>query len=124
MKPLLLALLFTAELAAGDPARDARWQPDLTYLATVLPQRHPDFYSLVAPGQFDAAVSSLSNSIPALSDAEVMVGMAKIVALANDGHTNLYLTQANSSFHLLPLRVQWFSDGLFVTAASGPYSEA
>jgi hypothetical protein len=124
MKTLLLALLFTAELAAGDPARDARWQQDLTYLAAQLPQRHPDFYTLVPRAQFDNAVSSLSSSIPALSDSEVMVGMAEIVAMLNDGHTNLYLTQVNSSFHLLPLRLQWFSDGLFVTGAAAAYSKA
>jgi len=124
MKPVFLALLFTAELVAGDPARDARWQQDLSYLAAQLPKVHPNFYSLVPQAQFNQAVSSLNDAIPNLTDAAVMTGMAAIVALAHDGHTSLSLTQVNSSFHLLPVRVQWFNDGLFVTSASAAYARA
>jgi uncharacterized protein (TIGR03437 family) len=124
MKPLLLALLFTAELAMGDAARDARWQQDLQYLATQLPQSQPDFYSLVPASQFNQAVSDLSNAIPNISDAVVEVGLANLVAMPGVAHTALYLTQVNSSFHLLPLSMAWFDDGLFVTAAAPPYTQA
>lgn len=124
MKSLLLALLFTAELAMGDAARDARWQQDLQYLASQLPQSQPNFYSLVPAAQFNQAVSDLSSAILNLSDAAVEAGLARIVAMAGVAHTALYLTQANSSFHLLPLSMTWFDDGLFVIAAAPPYTQA
>lgn len=41
---------------------------------------------------FEAAVQDLDRAIPSLTDAQVMVGLARIVALAGDGHTNLWLT--------------------------------
>jgi uncharacterized protein (TIGR03437 family) len=124
VKALLLALALVANLQAGDPARDARWQQDLSYLAAQLPLRHPDFYSLVPQSQFHQAVADLNQAIPTLNDTAVMLGLAKIVAMANDGHTRLFLMQANVLFHLLPLNVQWFADGLFVTGAGAGYERA
>ncbi len=124
MKALFLALALATSLRAGDPARDTRWQQDLSYLAAQLPARHPDFYQIVDRNQFQQAVSDLNAAIPNLSDAGVMLGFAKLVAMLDDGHTSLSLTQANAQFHLLPLTLQWFSDGLFVTAAGPDYGRA
>ena len=124
MRLLSIAFLFTLQLAAGDAARDARWQQDVNYLAAQLPVKHPDFYLLVPQAQFSQAVGSLTSAIPNLNDTEVMVGLAAIVAMANDGHTNLFLTQRNSAFHQLPLRFQWFHDGLFVTGADDAHARA
>src|SRR5215510_10448427 len=107
MRPVILALVWAAGLSAGDPARDAWWQQDVAYLGAQLPARHPDFYTLVPQAQFRAAVDGLYGAVPNMSDTEVMVGLARIVAMANDGHTGLYLTQRNSVFHQLPLRFQW-----------------
>jgi len=124
MRAVILAVLFAAGLTAGDPARDARWQQDVAYLGAQLPVRHPDFYSIVPQAQFRAAVDGLYGAVPNMSDPEVMAGLARIVAMANDGHTGLYLTQRNSVFHQLPLRFQWFQDGLFVTGAGDGYTQA
>ena len=124
MKALLLALALVMSLRAGDPARDNRWQQDLSYLAAQLPARHPDFYQIVNRVQFQQAVSDLNAAIPNLSDAGVMLGLAKLTAMLNDGHTSLPLTQANAQFHLLPLTLQWFNDGLYVTGAGPAYTRA
>src|SRR5262249_25056739 len=53
-----------------------------------------------------------------------MTGMARVVALPGDGHTNLFLTQRGSTFRLLPLSLRWFEDGLFVIAAGNNYLRA
>jgi uncharacterized protein (TIGR03437 family) len=124
MKALLLALALALSLRAGDPARDARWQQDLSYLAAQLPLRHPDFYTLVPRDRFDQAVAELNQAIPSLNDTAVMAGLAKVVALAHDGHTSFYLPQTSTPFRYLPLQVQWFADGLFVTTAGADYDRA
>jgi hypothetical protein len=73
-------------------ARDNRWRQDLGYLATELPQRHVNLFFQMPRTTFEAAVQDLDRAIPSLTDAQVMVGLARIVALAGDGHTNLWLT--------------------------------
>jgi len=123
MRTLLLALCLS-HLAAADAARDARWQADLDTLATQLPQLHPNLFFKVSRADFNQAVADLRAAIPQLSDAAVMVGLARITALPGDAHTNLFLTQRNSAFRLLPLQLKWFADGLFVTAAGQSYPQA
>jgi hypothetical protein len=124
MKLLLLTLLSFCGPAIADGARDAAWRQDLDYLATQLPQLHPNLFFHTPRAVFDQAVGDLRNAIPSLPDPDVMVGMAAIVALAGDGHTNLWLTQRPAAFRMLPLRVKWFTDGLFVTAAAPDYTQA
>jgi hypothetical protein len=124
MRVLLLLLACLPQLTAADPARDARWQQDLDTIATQLPVLHPNLFFQTPRSVFNQAVSDLRNAIPQLSDPEVLVGMARIVALPGDGHTNLYLTQAGASFHVLPLNLRWFEDGFFITAAGTDYPRA
>ena len=124
MKAVVTLAMALSSLALGDAARDSRWTQDLNYLAAQLQQRHPNLFFKTSQADFDAAVASLQSSIPNLSDDEVMVGLAGIAALPGDGHTNLYLTQINARFRLLPLQMQWFQDGLFVTGAGSDYTKA
>jgi hypothetical protein len=124
MKLLYLILLAGGASALADDVRDAAWRQDLDTLAVQLPQRHPNLFFRTTPQVFDRAVAGLRDAIPSLPDTDIMVGMAGIVALAGDGHTNLFLTQRPAAFRMLPLRVKWFADGLFVTAAAAPYIRA
>ena len=122
MRTFLLLLVGLSRLLAADAARDARWRQDLDTLTTQLPALHPDLFFQTPRSVFEGAVSDLRNAIPDLSDAEVMVGLARITALPGDGHTNLWLTPR--AFRLLPLQLRWFADGLFVTAAGQSYTRA
>lgn len=118
------ALLFLAQIAAAQAVRDLSWQQDLDTLSTQLPKLHPNLFFHVSPADWYQAASDLRAGIPQLSDAEVMAGMARIVALVGDGHTNLFLTQRNSTFRLLPLQMRWFEDGLFIISAGQAYARA
>jgi len=120
----LIAALFAAAPLAAQTSRDDRWRQDLTYLATELPRRHVNLFFQLARPTFDAAVQDLDRAIPSLTDAQVMVGLARIVALAGDGHTNLWLTNTATGFRRFPLTLYWFQDGLFVTRASDTYARA
>lgn len=113
-------LLLATALAAQD--RDARWRQDLQYLATELPARHINLYANMKQADFTAAVTSLNQAIPTLTDAEVMVGMAKIAAMTGDAHTSLFLLQTATGFRSFPLGMVWMEDGLFVTRASSSVS--
>jgi hypothetical protein len=67
---------------------------------------------------FTQAVAQLNDSIPVKSDAEVMVELARITAMAGDGHTSLWLTQNRTVFRSYPFALYWFDDGLYVTQAA------
>ncbi|HEV8145406.1 MAG TPA: hypothetical protein VGP79_03455 [Bryobacteraceae bacterium] len=89
-----------------------------------LPARHINFFANVSRAEFNAAVSALDAAIPTLTDYEVVTGMARMVALARDAHTNINLPQAAVPTRRVPLRLTWFQDGLFVTAASAEFAKA
>ena len=115
------AILFLAHAAI---AADAGWIQDLDTLTTQLPRLHPNLFFHVSQDVFNQAAADLRSAIPGMTDVEAMAGLARLTALVGDGHTNLFLTQRNSAFRLLPLQVRWFEDGLFVVAAGKAYARA
>jgi hypothetical protein len=123
MRLLYIALCITS-LAAAQPSRDAAWRQDLDQLAAQLPRLHPNLFYYSPRAMFDREVAALREAIPSLPDADVMIRMAAIVALAHDAHTTLSLSQRPAWFRMLPLTFQWFEDGLFVTGTSLEYARA
>jgi hypothetical protein len=106
---------------AADPAR---WRPDLQALASELPQRHANWWAAANRQQFEAAVAELDRVIPDLTDSDVPVRLAQIVALGNDSHTSILLPQTAAPFRLVGLRFYWFPEGLYVIAAAPELKEA
>src|SRR5579872_1901791 len=105
-------------------SRDDRWRQDLQYLASNLQTTHPNLFFQVKQQDFNQAVAQLDASIPSKADHEIMVEMARIVALAGDGHTSLWLTQNPAGFRTYPLKLYWFDDGLYVTQAASNLASA
>ena len=58
------------------------------------------------------------------SDDELIVELARIVALSGNAHTRLYLLRNRSALRRLPIRVWWFGDGLYVVRAKASAREA
>jgi hypothetical protein len=101
------------------PALSAQqWRADLAFLARTLPQRHPKPFTRVTHEQWQAAVGRLDARIPALAPDEIAVGIASLVALLGDAHTIAYASDMPPGFHVLPIRLFWFADGLHVVAAA------
>lgn len=111
----LLFLFFLPSLWS-QPSRDERWLTDLNVLLTTLQSRHPNLYTKVSREFWDQAAASLRERIPALSDTEVAMEMARITAFAGDGHTSINL-RSIPLFTSLPLRLQWFEEGWVATGA-------
>lgn len=93
-------------------SRDGRWRQDLDYLAGELPRLHGNLFWTMKRDEFAAAIASLEAAIPHLDDDEMAAGIARIVAMANDAHTHVWLGKRR-----LPLVLYWFEDGIFVVAA-------
>src|SRR5690349_3982092 len=122
---LLAALLAGAPaLAQRPPLTAEQWRADLRVLATESARRHKNAFHTVSRAAFDSAVADLDARIPKLQRHEIIVGMMKIIAMIDDGHTNLYPTRDSViGFHALPVALYLFSDGLHVRAARTPLAQ-
>lgn len=95
-----------------------QWREDLRILMEELPRRHRNLYHTTSAATFDSAAQALSARSPSLARHEIILGMARIVALAGDGHTNIYPTRDPAiGFRTLPVALYLFRDGLYVRAA-------
>ena len=84
--------------------------------------QHPNFFTLVTRDQLQQEMTNLLDSVPQKSDAEVVLGMQRLLALGGDGHTNLSPFQGGSPVRRFAFRLYWFSDGIFVTDAAAAYA--
>ena len=107
----LVALVDTSKMT-----RDEGWRYDLKFLARELKRIHYDPFKKVSKEEFEAYVSKLHADIPKLTDAQITVGLMKLLQMMGDGHTTMRQIQATPS--QLPLQFYLFKEGLFITAAT------
>jgi tetratricopeptide (TPR) repeat protein len=107
-----------------EPAQIAAWREDLAYMAREMARRHRNLYHTVSRERFNQAVAALDRRIPALERHEIIVELARIVALVGDGHTNIAPTRDSAiGFRTLPVKLYFFKDGLFIRAADREHAE-
>ncbi len=93
-----------------------QWQDDLKFLQKTVHTDYPFLFKKVTAQKFDAAVTDFHAAIPELQEHEIIVGFARIIALFQYGHTRMGLNDGPTPFHKLPLRLQQFSDGIFIVS--------
>lgn len=122
---LALASLIVSPFSLAAVSTEAqKWQADLQYLSMEMPKRHKNLFHSMTRGQFDAAVSELNGRIPSLTRNQILVGLARIVAMANDGHTALFpFFNPALGLHRYPVKFYLFEDGLYVQRAAPAYRE-
>jgi hypothetical protein len=99
-----------------------QWRQDLAFLSSSISGKHPDPFHVISEESFKSRVDRLHENIPNLEDHEIIVEMATLVAMLQDGHT-----QFQGVFQFFtdqyPLRLEVFSDGIFVRSASSALKE-
>jgi hypothetical protein len=95
----------------------------LAFVVASIVAGHAEPFHAISEKDLRARVVRLDAAIPNLQRPEIIIEIAKLVAAVGDGHTRFPWPwdQHELGFHQLPLRVEAFSDGWFVTAASAPY---
>jgi len=93
-----------------------QWREDLALLSLSISSKHPNPFHAVSEETFKARVRGLHESIPGLKDHEVIVEMYALLAMLQDGHTQI---QGGRKFFngQYPFRLQVLSDGIFVRSA-------
>ena len=102
----------------------ADWRADLEALIAGVEREHPAPYAKTPKAELDRAVAALSDSIPRLPAHRIIAGFGRLLALIGDGHTSLSLYFARGvDFHVLPVRLGVYDDGIYVEAADRNYAE-
>jgi tetratricopeptide (TPR) repeat protein len=109
-----------------------KWRQDLRFMAQEMPKKHANLFHAITREEFDAAVKKLDQRIPKLARHQIIVEMARIVAMVGkdrDGHTSLPLLPLHFTggefkvgFRQYPLRLHLFNDGFFVEATTSEYA--
>lgn len=103
--------------------RDAKWRFDLAVLADEARRMHRNLYHTTTPEAFEAAIESLEQQIPELTDEQILIGMQRIIASISDGHSHVRLSNNQLAVRTIPLQFYLFSDGLYVIDAIEEYKE-
>src|SRR5262249_23593295 len=99
----------------------ADWRADLAFLVSELPKRHKNAYHTISDSAFHAAAARLDARIPTLPRYQIVVELAHLCALISDSHTGLPLGQPSADLHRYPVRLGWFTDGIFIAASDSAH---
>jgi len=124
---LVLAMAWPAPSLAADPFADqSAFAGDLAALYSEMKARHPNLYRLYTPAEWDARYAALQAKIPELDWPHFVVALHRFVAMAGDGHTNLFSKRlVGPGFaERYAVRFAMFSDGLYVVAATPDIRQA
>src|SRR5262249_46166889 len=102
------------------PISPAEWKEDLRFLSDTVTHHHKDAFAVMTRQDLDRDVQALDDKIGQLSESQIVMEMIKLVAKMEDGHS---LLVPFVPFHLLPLQLYQFSDGLYITEAASAYAE-
>jgi hypothetical protein len=138
---VLLSVTATAAAADGRILTDAAWREDIDTVVTTIRDTHPRPFRSTDKSTFDDACDNLLEAVPEMSDKEIIVRLAALVALIDDGHTRLTIPREHPEiglefghtatpepehsalrFSQLPLAFEQFEDGVYVVAANSEYA--
>jgi hypothetical protein len=141
---VLLALAAAAQPKQPSTAdRDAHWREDVQFFAEHFSNGHctpadlfhspltafqpchqADFAKLYPQPAFDNEIHAIEESIPSLTDAQISLRLARLVASAHVGHTFVSLPALKLGFRPLPVTFHWFADGLTILSTTPEHTAA
>lgn len=115
-------LVFGADVSKM--SRDEGWRYDVNLLSSEIKRVAIQPFYRTPEKDFDAAVGSLLERIPKLTDVQIEIELRKIVALLGRSHTILLNGKPNkNNFQPLPFQTYFFDEGFFVVAADARHSD-
>jgi hypothetical protein len=129
MKRFLFLLLTFAAMVPLSASRNEnpsvmmdaeKWGEDLAVFREQMPKIHGNLFHTMTQQQFNDGIDALEKGLPDLDSNQVKVGLLRLVAMVHDGHTRV--RQETLGNHMLPVRLYFFVDGLYVEAADRLYA--
>jgi hypothetical protein len=108
-------------LSSQSAVMDAeKWGEDLAVFREQMPKIHGNLFHTMTRQQFKDGIDALEKRLPEVESNQVKVGILRLVALIHDGHTRV--RQETLGNHMLPVRLYFFADGLYVEAGDRQYA--
>jgi tetratricopeptide (TPR) repeat protein len=105
------------------PRADA-WRIDMEYLTKRVAETHYAPWRHISRSEWDAEIARIQAAVPSMKDHEVIVVLMQLMVRVGDGHTVVAAPRAGQyMFHVLPLRVFDFKDGLYVHGGAREYAK-
>lgn len=144
MKGIVAAALLAGcamDVAAMPADAVVRWKEDLRVAGEKFIELHPNAYGKLSPATMRAELAALAERLPSMEEHAAIVELARIIAARNDGHSRVTFPVDAShgffqghtptplpknrelAFHILPIRLYSFEDGLFVTRTTAEHAE-
>jgi hypothetical protein len=82
-----MLLIGTTGTVGAQALTSEQWREDLAFLSFSIRSKHPNPFHAISEESFRSRVDNLHESIPNLKDHEIIVEMAALVAMLQDGHT-------------------------------------
>lgn len=126
MKKLIILFVscFVLQAAAQSTLTSSQWQDDLKFLQETIHKDYPFLFKKTTAKIFDKQVEELYKNIPNLEEHEIIVGLAKIIALFEYGHTDISFRQKPFVFHHLPFNLYQYNDGVYLQGVHKDYKDA
>jgi hypothetical protein len=100
-------------------SRDEGWRYDLAFLAREIKRLAYAPFAIQPEAEFDLVVAELDAAIPGLTDAQIMVGMLRLVRQLDDGHAAVGYPEGDRVLsRMLPVDLFMFPEGLHVIGAA------
>lgn len=119
----ILPFLFFFQLSAQENLTTKQWQEDLRFLQTTIHKDYSFLFVKTTQEIFDAEVETLYKDIPNLEEHEIIVGMSRIIALFEYGHSDIGFNQKPFEFHYLPFNLYAFNDGVYLQGVHKYYAK-
>ncbi|MFN0173145.1 MAG: tetratricopeptide repeat protein [Saprospiraceae bacterium] len=120
---LLLCSFLFARLFSQTDLTPADWQADLRFLQETVHKDYPHLFKKITQEKWDAEVEKLHQAIPSLQPTEILAGFGRTVASFGYGHTDIGWSRSPLKYHVLPINLYWFSDGIFIEGVHKDYQK-
>ncbi len=120
----LFILAFSYQVQSQATLTAQQWQEDLSFLQETVHKDYAFLFKKTTKEEFDRAVASLHKAIPEMQDHEVVVGLAKIIAMFKYGHTDISFRQEPYDFRNFPFNLYQFQDGMYIQGTHKEHSGA
>jgi len=99
-------------------SRDYGWRRDVDFLRDEVKRLNADYRTSPLPPEFERRYEELKRSVPQLSDEQIYVRMNGMLAVLQQGHTQVRaLSTTRVPFKGLPFQFWAFPEGIFIVAA-------
>ncbi len=107
-----------------------QWKQDVSYFLDNMEKVHINAYHTTSKNDFEKFAADLTGKLSTMTDNQVFVEILRMTAMVGDGHSAINIfgwhdkqSESIFNFHVYPLRLYLFSDGVYVLGTAPPYSK-